>query len=376
MNNKLNIKVLKSENDFAGYDDDQIIKHLIDEYSYNGNTPEINITGDVINIVITDDTIIGVYDDYSKALYYCRDNKLDEAKSLLEEVIKKCPLFSEAYRILGQIAHQKGNNEEAINHCIDALRFNPSNEWALLLLGNIYNSQKDYKTALVFYKKIIAYHGDNAIALGNIGTMYYQLNDKASAKVYFERSIDKDPTYINAYQGLAMTLADEGDFTEAYHIVTKGLDKGVDKPQDRGARQRLEKLKACLHDYIANICDEDREIEMAKYRKSHPDGEDTDETIMMAMYMECALDELSELPDNVKKMVAMQIAQQGLHGIRPSNDGYKIKFFGNREFNGYALIAYYYVSWALAYPQDLDKLGLPYKTAYKLAKQRYDSKKH
>lgn len=29
MNNKLNIKVLKSENDFAGYDDDQIIKHFI-----------------------------------------------------------------------------------------------------------------------------------------------------------------------------------------------------------------------------------------------------------------------------------------------------------------------------------------------------------
>ena len=108
MNNKLNIKVLKSENDFAGYDDDQIIKLLIDQYSYNGNTPEINITGDVINIVITDDTIIGVYDDYSKALYYCRDNKLDEAKSLLEEVIKKCPLFSEAYRILGQISYQRG----------------------------------------------------------------------------------------------------------------------------------------------------------------------------------------------------------------------------------------------------------------------------
>ena len=28
MNNKLNIKVLKSENDFAGYDDDQIINEL------------------------------------------------------------------------------------------------------------------------------------------------------------------------------------------------------------------------------------------------------------------------------------------------------------------------------------------------------------
>ena len=96
----------------------------------------------------------------------------------------------------------------------------------------------------------------------------------------------------------------------------------------------------------------------------------------MSMYMECALEELSELPDKAKKAAAMQIAQQGLHGIRPSNDGYKIKFFGDREFNGYALIAYYYVSWALAFPQDLDKLGLPYKKAFKLAKKRYDSKKH
>ena len=376
MNNKLNIKVLKSENDFAGYDDDQIIKHFINEYSYNGNAPEINITGDIINIVITDDSIIGVYDDYSKALYYCRDNKLDEAKSLLEEIIKKCPLFSEAYRILGQISYQRGNNDEAINYCIDALRANPSNAWALLLVGNIYNVQQDYKTALDFYKKIISYHGDNAIALNNIGTMYYKLNEKATAKDYYERSINNDPTYLNAYQGLALTLADEGDFTEAYHIVNKGLDVGIDKPQDPGVRQKLEVLKKSLSDYIATISDDDREIEMANYRKAHPDGEDPNETLMMSMYMECALEELSELPDKAKKAAAMQIAQQGLHGIRPSNDGYKIKFFGDREFNGYALIAYYYVSWALAFPQDLDKLGLPYKKAFKLAKNRYDSKKH
>ncbi|HBQ61033.1 MAG TPA: hypothetical protein DD671_15805, partial [Balneolaceae bacterium] len=51
----------------------------------------------------------------------------------------------------GQAYSEKGDQEEAINSLIDALKWNPKNEWALLMIGNIYaRFKKDMDTALKY----------------------------------------------------------------------------------------------------------------------------------------------------------------------------------------------------------------------------------
>ena len=47
----------------------------------------------------------------------------------------------------------------------------------------------------------------------------------------------------------------------------------------------------------------------------------------------------------------------------------------NKEFGGYEFLAYYYVSWALAVPDKVDSLGLPFKSAYQSARKLFESKK-
>ena len=47
-------------------------------------------------------------------------------------------------------------------------------------------------------------------------------------------------------------------------------------------------------------------------------------------------------------------------------DGYKIPSI-DRDFCGYDMLAYYYVSWALAMPDKVNQLGLPFDTAYQNA---------
>ena len=42
------------------------------------------------------------------------------------------------------------------------------------------------------------------------------------------------------------------------------------------------------------------------------------------------------------------------------------------DFSGYRLLANYYVSWKIALPEHLAKVGLPFDDAYALARQMYD----
>jgi hypothetical protein len=40
----------------------------------------------------------------------------------------------------------------------------------------------------------------------------------------------------------------------------------------------------------------------------------------------------------------------------------------NKKFSGYNLLAYYYVSWAIAVPELLNELQMPFEKEYELAK--------
>ena len=59
-----------------------------------------------------------------------------------------------------------------------------------------------------------------------------------------------------------------------------------------------------------------------------------------------------------------EIAMLGAQGINPTKK-YALKGLPNRgEMYGEEVLAYYYVTWAKAFPDKLDLLGLPYKSAY------------
>ncbi|MDM1350932.1 hypothetical protein HX014_09985 [Myroides marinus] len=55
-------------------------------------------------------------------------------------------------------------------------------------------------------------------------------------------------------------------------------------------------------------------------------------------------------------------------GIDPQKDGYSLPAIPNKTFSGYKVLAYYYVSWAIALPEMLNQLGMPFEKEYELAK--------
>ena len=65
---------------------------------------------------------------------------------------------------------------------------------------------------------------------------------------------------------------------------------------------------------------------------------------------------------------------QGTQGYSPDKKDYRINSIPNKLFSGYQILAYYYVSWALAIPEMLSQLQMPYEKEYVLASNMYKPK--
>lgn len=108
------------------------------------------------------------------------------------------------------------------------------------------------------------------------------------------------------------------------------------------------------------------ERKMKQFLEHHGDKE-TNQAVVM--YMVSALQYFEGMSKEEVKKIAMEIATLGIAGIDPQKDGYHIPSIKDSSFTGYKTLAYYYVSWALAIPEMLGQLGMPFDNEYELAKQ-------
>lgn len=115
---------------------------------------------------------------------------------------------------------------------------------------------------------------------------------------------------------------------------------------------------------------DDVDVAKAKFALDHQDGSDATETTMLALHMLSALEYFDGIPKADVKSIAIEIAMVGVNGI-DLHSKYTLKSIPNKEFSGYKLLAYYYVSWAIAIPEMLEQLQLPFTKAYDIAKALY-----
>ena len=133
-------------------------------------------------------------------------------------------------------------------------------------------------------------------------------------------------------------------------------------------------LKGDLQDMADDaLSAEDVDVANADFALKHQDGANPAETMMMSMYMLGAMEYFDTLDPQEVHRIALEIAMVGVTGIHPEKK-YSIKSIPDKEFGGYELLAYYYVSWARAIPEKLDDLGLPFSKAYESALQLYNGK--
>lgn len=179
-----------------------------------------------------------------QALDLCNRNEFDKALPILEEITITEPQNSEAWRTLAQVHwFHKHDSEKAYDELIEALRCDPKNIWALVLMGNLLSKEKnDIEHAKQYYDKVLEYHPDNAIALNNIGATYMERKDYEGALPFLEKALSIDDSYANSYYGLGLCYYKLGRMEDAFEICHKGALKSSDRPENPAVREELVKL--------------------------------------------------------------------------------------------------------------------------------------
>lgn len=199
-------------------------------YTVGPFEPGVQMDGNVVHITIDVDRIEADKEPFDRLVSLADNGKYDEAKELATKLIEQAPNISEYHRILGQIHSETGDQNEAVNSLIDALKWNPKNEWALLMMGNIYARFKDdVETAITFYKQVLKLNPDDHLALNNIGAQLMEAGKTTQAKTYFEKAHAINSEYSNTLHALALIANKEGRTRDAFDRAVEAIKKNPKK---------------------------------------------------------------------------------------------------------------------------------------------------
>ncbi|REG85322.1 tetratricopeptide repeat protein [Algoriphagus antarcticus] len=230
------------------HDNEVIRKVLTIYYSQYGHTPKVEIDGDVITISLPDSVQQKYPDDFYKAADLCTTKKYREAIPIFERLIEANPKVSEYHRNLGQAYEELGEYDNAIDSLIEALRWNPKNNWALLLMGNIYlRAEKDTQTALTYFDQIIEADPENYLALSNIGGIFLRLDKLNLAERYFKNALKVNPAFVNALHGMGIIEMRKGNTLKAFESGVSGLK--ACQPKDA-------QMKEILDDFLLSVANQ------------------------------------------------------------------------------------------------------------------------
>jgi len=221
--------------------EESLKKAISDFYTVENIKPTVEFSKDFVEITIDTNRIEVEGKKFQKLISLCEAGNFEEAIVVVDELISSNPNISEYHRIQGQVFSELGNQESAINSLIDALRWNPKNEWALLMMGNIFSKfQNDIETAMKYYDQVLIVKPNDSITLNNIGANLMQLDKKEEAVKYFNKALKSDPSYPNTYYALGLVAEKENDYKKAFDYsllaiaqTNKQTNKQTNRQTDR-----------------------------------------------------------------------------------------------------------------------------------------------
>jgi Tfp pilus assembly protein PilF len=115
--------------------------------------------------------------------------------------------------------------------------------------------------------------------------------------------------------------------------------------------------------------DPEKERLMKKFQESQ---KSIGTNMAVVFYMVGALEYFEKMPLDKIKQIAVEIAMQGTQGYNPAKKDYTVSLIPGKTFSGYQIMSWYYVSWALAMPESIGALGLPFDNEWEMAKQMHN----
>lgn len=268
---------------FDAHTPEELRDKLLAYYTVDGYSAEVTIDGDFVKVKVDQKDLEQSQKEFNEITALCEKRQFKEAYSRLEQFLKKHSRHSEGYRILAQMEMEAGNIDKAIDIDIEALRCNPKNIWALILMGNLYSKYKDnYEIGRTYYDSVLKYSPDNFIAINNVAALMMENEDYESAIPLFEKSLEGDKKYANAYYGLAVCYYNQRENQKAFDTALKGCLLADIRSENPQVMDELHKIMlASAHavvestNYMNVVLGIKDEIEMKYNQKIEIEEDDT-----------------------------------------------------------------------------------------------------
>ena len=165
------------------------------------------------------------YNSYYKVAELLLDlNKIDESKSMLENLLKKKPDYYDASNLLGELLIREDKCKEAIIVYTEALRYSPNDYDLYYSLGIAYTKLNDFQNAKNCYEKAAQINHELYGASYNLGQISMLYTDIDKAEKYFTECLYSDALEAKAYFELAKIYMLKNERDKAVAFVNKAIE--------------------------------------------------------------------------------------------------------------------------------------------------------
>lgn len=233
-----------------GKGDDALVAAIRASYTHGDAAPEVVVRDGMVEVTVNFHKASGNAADLQRAIGLCERGDYARARPILQQLAERDPSNSEVHRILGQISSDEGNQDAAIDHLIDALRWDPKNQYALTMMGNIWAKHRDdIDTAMKYYEQALVADPDDHVAANNIGTNMLQLRKYDEAQRWFDRAMSINASYPNTRFGLSILCEQRGDLTSAFNEAIEAMK--LNPRRDELAKQSFAQAGSIARKLIA-----------------------------------------------------------------------------------------------------------------------------
>jgi len=182
-----------------------------------------------------------------------KEQKYDEAISLMQQFLEQNPEAYQAYTSIGDCYREKGDTDQALENYQKVLELAKEDEAmgkemtarALAGIGECYFKIEDFEKAQSYFEQSIEAYPENEILAYNVGEIYFSTQKIDEAIHYFTISTQIKPDWPLPYLKLGYVYLNKGDYSKAEANFKKFLEMDPNSPEAPTVQNILE--------YIAKI---------------------------------------------------------------------------------------------------------------------------
>jgi arylsulfatase A-like enzyme/tetratricopeptide (TPR) repeat protein len=208
--------------------------------------------------------MVPLFRKFEEATWATTDKRLDEAASILEDIVRRDPQNPVFRGSLAKVERQRGRTARAIELYREAIAFAPDDPQAWYNLASAFQQAGDMTHAGEAAREALRHDLKNAEAHNVLGIAFSAAGNAVEAREEFEKAIAIDPRNARAFNNLGNVARAAGRQAEAVEAYQKAIALAptyadpfnglgaleIDRNQPRQAIPQFDRALALAPDYL------------------------------------------------------------------------------------------------------------------------------